>query len=149
MTCSLGMVVFGISSGWFCMASAMRSSPEDRTTPWNVGLYTWAPRRRDGQGPDLDAPPIAIRPNYPARLNGTSVSLPVLSISPAINPDRHVFIPNGVMLLLTLFAGVRLRKCEVGHFFGVLVIMTLFILVGMFDAVALRDDSPMASSGAR
>ena len=41
---------------------------------------------------------------------------------------------------LPLFGYGRMRKF--GHFFGVLVIMTLLILVGMLTLFALRDDAP-------
>src|SRR6202030_3582295 len=54
-----------------------------------------------------------------------------------------VLIPNGVALLLALlplFGYGPFRKF--GHFLGILVMLTLFILVGLLTAKDLDDDKP-------
>jgi quinol-cytochrome oxidoreductase complex cytochrome b subunit len=98
-----------------------------------------------GKGAELDAAADRDTTNYPARPEWYFLFLfQLLKYFPG---DQirigTVYIPNGVMLLLTLlplFGYGPMRK--IGHFFGMLVMMTLMILVGMLTLFALRDDSP-------
>lgn len=134
----LGLVLWG-----FAHEVTPPPRPDDEPEP---GLYDhWAKAGQRGKGAEFDAPADRDTPNYPARPEWYFLFLfQLLKYFPG---DQilvgTVFIPNGVMLLLALlplFGFGPMRK--IGHFFGMLVMMTLLILVGMLTLFALRDDKP-------
>src|SRR5262249_35157479 len=105
----------------------------------------WAKAGQKGKGADLDAAADRDTPNYPARPEWYFLFLfQLLKYFPGEKIlIGTVFIPNGVMLLLTLlpiFGYGPMRR--IGHFFGMLVMMTLLVMVGGLTLFALRDDSP-------
>jgi quinol-cytochrome oxidoreductase complex cytochrome b subunit/mono/diheme cytochrome c family protein len=98
-----------------------------------------------GKGAELDAAADRDTAGYPARPEWYFLFLfQLLKYFPG---DYAIFgtviIPNGVMLvlfLLPLFGIGPLRK--VGHFFGMLFVVTLLIVVGLLTLRALDDDRP-------
>ena len=117
--------------------------PEGDADP---GLYEhWAKAGTRGLGANLDAAADRQTSNYPARPEWYFLFLFQLL---KYFEGEHVLIgtviiPNVVvviLILLPLFGIGPMRK--VGHYFGVLVIMTLFIMVGMLTLLALKDDEP-------
>jgi quinol-cytochrome oxidoreductase complex cytochrome b subunit/cytochrome c2 len=139
------MVVFGIMFGLVLYGFGQKVDPPAAEKNAERGFYDqWAKAGQQGKGADLDAPADRDTPNYPARPEWYFLFLfQLLKYFPGEQIlIGTVFIPNGVMLLLTLlplFGYGPMRKF--GHFLGVLVIMTLLILVGMLTLFALRDDS--------
>jgi ubiquinol-cytochrome c reductase cytochrome b subunit len=140
------MVVFGVMLGLalYGFSHPVEVPPlEDGAEP---SFYdSWAKAGQRGKGADLDAAADRDTTNYPARPEWYFLFLfQLLKYFPG---DQirigTVYIPNGVMLLLTLlplFGYGPTRK--IGHFFGMLVMMTLLILVCVLTLFALRDDSP-------
>jgi quinol-cytochrome oxidoreductase complex cytochrome b subunit/cytochrome c2 len=142
------MAVFAVMVGLVMYGFAHEVTPPAREGGAELGITDydyWAKAGQRGKGAEFDAAADRDTANYPARPEWYFLFLfQLLKYFPG---DQiligTVFIPNGVMLLLTLlplFGYGQMRK--IGHFFGVLVIMTLFIMVGMLTLFALRDDSP-------
>jgi len=140
------MVVFAIMLGLVCYGFGHAiEQPEGVEAPGVLEYNHWAKAGERGKGADLDAPADRDTPDYPARPEWYFLFLfQLLKYFPG---DQilvgTVFIPGGVMLLLALlplFGYGPLRTF--GHFLGMLVVMTLFILVGILTLFALRDDSP-------
>lgn len=140
------MTVFGIMLGLVLYGFAHEVTPPPRQDGQEPGLYdTIARAGVHGKGAELDAAADRDTSNYPARPEWYFLFLfQLLKYFPGEQIlIGTVFIPNGVMLLLTLlplFGYGPMRKF--GHFFGLLVMMTLLILVGMLTLFALRDDAP-------
>jgi quinol-cytochrome oxidoreductase complex cytochrome b subunit/mono/diheme cytochrome c family protein len=140
------MVVFGVMLGLVLYGFSHEVESPKAADDAEPGLYDhWAKAGQRGKGAELDAAADRDTTNYPARPEWYFLFLfQLLKYFPG---DQiligTVFIPNGVMLLLTLlplFGYGPMRK--IGHFFGMLVMMTLLILVGTLTLFALRDDSP-------
>jgi quinol-cytochrome oxidoreductase complex cytochrome b subunit/mono/diheme cytochrome c family protein len=140
------MVVFGVMLGLVLYGFSHEVESPKAADDAEPGLYEhWAKAGQRGKGAELDAAADRDTADYPARPEWYFLFLfQLLKYFPG---DKiligTVFIPNGVMLLLTLlplFGYGPMRK--IGHFFGMLVMMTLLILVGMLTLFALRDDSP-------
>lgn len=111
-----------------------------------MGLYDSIARAGcNGKGAELDAAADRDTAGYPARPEWYFLFLfQLLKYFPG---DYAIFgtviIPNGVMVLLfllPLFGIGSMRKF--GHFFGILVMVTLFVLVGMLTLKSLDDDRP-------
>ncbi|MCI0638057.1 MAG: cytochrome b N-terminal domain-containing protein [Gemmataceae bacterium] len=109
------------------------------------GLYDrMAKAGRAGLGANLDAPADPETENYPARPEWYFFFLfQLLKYFPGDDIlIGTLFIPNGVMLLLfllPLFGYGNMRKF--GHFFGIVVVVSLLMSVGMLTLLALADDS--------
>jgi len=98
-----------------------------------------------GKGAELDAAADRDTANYPARPEWYFLFL--FQLLKYFKGDLvlvgTVHIPNGVMVLLTIlpfFGYGAMRKF--GHFFGMFVVMSLLIVVGILTLFALRDDQP-------
>jgi ubiquinol-cytochrome c reductase cytochrome b subunit len=98
-----------------------------------------------GKGAELDAAADRDTAGYPARPEWYFLFLfQLLKYFPG---DYAIFgtviIPNGVMVvlfLLPMFGIGSMRK--VGHFFGMLFMVTLLVVVGLLTLKALDDDKP-------
>jgi ubiquinol-cytochrome c reductase cytochrome b subunit len=117
--------------------------PSDRQ-PANL-YQDWAHAGQKGLGANLDAPADRDTPNYPARPEWYFLFLFQLLKyfeGPQVLIGTFV-IPNAAMVLLFLLPLLGygpMRKF--GHFFGVLVMMSLLGGVVLLTAMALIDDSP-------
>jgi ubiquinol-cytochrome c reductase cytochrome b subunit len=140
------MAVFSIMLGLVLYGFGHEVEPPEPVDGGQPSLYDqWAKAGQRGKGADLDAAADRDTADYPARPEWYFLFLfQLLKYFPG---DQKligtVYIPNGIVLLLILlplFGYGPFRK--IGHFLGMLVMMTLLILVGMLTLFALRDDNP-------
>jgi ubiquinol-cytochrome c reductase cytochrome b subunit len=136
------MVVFAVMFG--LIAYGFGHAIDGVETPSVLDYDHWAKAGQRGKGANLDAPADRDTPDYPARPEWYFLFLfQLLKYFPGEQRlIGTVYIPGGAFLLLILlpiFGYGPLRRF--GHFFGMLVIMTLMILVGILTVTALRDDS--------
>jgi quinol-cytochrome oxidoreductase complex cytochrome b subunit len=140
----VSMLIFGVMLALVVFGGYGNAidTPESKEAGWFENV---AKAGRHGLGANLDAPADPATPSYPARPEWYFLSL--FQLLKYFKADQEIIgtvvIPTVIGLLLfvlPLLGYGRLRKF--GHFFGVVVVVTLLAGAGLMTFLAVADDSP-------